>query len=89
MNILTKSQLNKAVQESLFKPVQGRTLALMKRGRFDLGKYKPGTCAGQPVPEHALKWVYAVWVERRRDKDGPYDALFCFSTHDNGEFIKE
>lgn len=86
MNILTKSQLRQATLDSLFKPVHGHSLAGMKPSRFDLGKYKPGTMAGKPVPEHARKWLYAVWVERRRDSEGPYDALFCYSTYNNGSF---
>ena len=74
--ILSKSQLRKAVTESLFKPIRGKTLACMKPSRFDLGKYKPGSMVGQNLPEHYLSWVYAVWVEPRKDKDGPYDDIF-------------
>ena len=86
MKILTRSQLRQATLESLFNPVHGRSLACMKASRFDTGKYKPGTMAGKDVPEHMLASVYTVWTERRKDKDGPYDALFCYSIHNNGPF---
>ena len=87
MNILTKRQLAQATVQSLFTPVHGRTLAKMERSRFDLGKYKPGTMAGKPLDPEFAAWCYAVWVEPRKDKDGPYDALFCYSTHNNGPFV--
>ena len=78
-NILTKRQFNAAVLDSLFNPVEGHSLAAMPKERFDLGKYKPGTAAGHPVPEHMHNSVLIVWVERRRDSDGPYDALFSIA----------
>lgn len=55
---------------------EDHSLACLPRERFDRGKYKPGTMAGKPVPEHMIPHVLVVWVERRRDRDGPYDALF-------------
>ena len=78
-NILTKRQFNAAVLDSLFNPVEGHSLAAMPKERFDLGKYKPGTAAGHPVPDHMHGSVLIVWVERRRDSDGPYDALFSIA----------
>lgn len=78
MKILTKAQLEKAKIESLFKPVEGKTLACLEKIRLDRGKYKPGTMAGRDVPEHMQQKYLAIWTERRRDSDGPYDALFCY-----------
>lgn len=75
MQILTKRQAEAAIVDSLFLP--GGTLALLPRERFDRGKYKPGTMAGKEVPPHAAASVRLVWVERRRDKHGPFDAIFC------------
>lgn len=78
MKILTQSQLKKATIESLFKPVAGQTLACLKKERLDRGKYNPGKMAGRELPEHIASKCLAVWTERRRDSDGPYDALFCY-----------
>lgn len=75
MQILTKRQAEAAIVASLFSP--GGTLACLPRERLDRGKYKPGTMAGKEVPPHAAEGVRLVWVERRRDSHGPFDALFC------------
>ena len=74
--ILTKAQFTAAVTDSLFNPIDGHSLGGLPKERFDRGKYKPGTAAGKPVPDHMKPHVLIVWVERRRDADGPYDALF-------------
>lgn len=74
-HILTKRQAEAAITASVFAP--GGTLALEPRERLDRGKYKPGTMAGKPLPDHVR--VRLAWVERRRDAHGPYDALFCIS----------
>jgi len=75
MTILTKRQADAAIVESLFSP--GGTLACLPKERLDRGKYKPGTMAGKELPPHVN--VRLAWVERRKDKDGPFDALFCIS----------
>lgn len=75
MKILTKREADKAITESLFQA--GGTLACLPKERLDMGKYKPGTMAGKELPEHIK--VRLAWVERLRDSDGPYDALFCIS----------
>jgi len=72
MNILTKAQATRAIRDSLFTP--GGTLALEPKERFDRGKYKP-SIVGREVP--AGTTARLVWAEPRRDKDGPYLALFC------------
>ena len=74
MKILSKTEFNRAVTESLFKP--GGTLALLHKERFDMGKYQK-TILGREVPEYHAKNVRIVWAEARSDKDGPYYALYC------------
>jgi hypothetical protein len=77
IQVMTKTAANKVLVSSLFKPVNGRTLT---PERLDLGKYKvdqPYLGREVEVPES----VYAVWMERRRDSDGPYMAAFCLSTN--------
>lgn len=66
----TKAQANAVLVNSLFQPVNGRTL---EKGRWDLGKYR-NSLVGRSceVPEH----VQALWTERRKDSDGVYYALF-------------
>jgi hypothetical protein len=75
MTIPTKPQAEAAIVASLFSP--GGTLACLPKERLDGGKYKPGTMAGKELPSHVN--VRLAWVERRKDKDGAYDALFCIS----------
>ena len=82
MKVLTKRQAEKAILESLFQP--GGTLACLPKERLDRGKYKPGTCAGKELPEHASRNIRLAWVERRRDVNGAYDALFCIPTPEGG-----
>jgi hypothetical protein len=74
-HILTKRQADKAILDSLF--ATGGTLACLPKERMDMGKYKPGSMAGKELPPHVN--VRMAWVERRRDSDGPYDAVFCIS----------
>lgn len=73
MKILTKRQADAAIVASVFCP--GGSLACIPKIRLDLGKYKPGTCVGKDVPAHLN--VRLAWVERRRDKYGPHEVLWC------------
>ena len=73
--ILTKSQKEKAILDSLFRPINGQSLACVSTERFDRGKYA-SNMAGRPIPEHMLKYVAVVWCEQRKDSDGHYWALF-------------
>ena len=73
MVILTKSQAEKAVINSLFVP--GGTLACREKIRFDMGKYK-ASIIGKELPEPWKDKV--VWAERRTDRDGGYYALYCY-----------
>lgn len=78
LTITTKHQADKILVESLFKPVNGRTL---RRFRFDSAKYKPElSCIGREldVDEH----IFAVWPEHRKDSDGPYTRLMCLTSRD-------
>lgn len=86
MQIFTKRQLSSAITESLFKPIHGRTLGAMKASKLDNGKYKTGSMAGQELPEH-INWVYVAWIEKKRDADGPYDQIMCYSIYENGPFL--
>lgn len=76
MKIVSKSQADKILVESLFRP--GGTLNVEK---FDNGKYKWYGSAkhyiGKDVPD--LKNVHAVYVERRQDASGPYAQLMCIT----------
>ena len=74
MKILTKRQAENAILESVFHP--GGTLACLRKDRFDRGKYKE-TIIGKDCP--CGEDVRLIWAERRKDKDGPYFALFCLS----------
>ena len=77
MKIGTKAQADKVLVESLFKPVNGKTL---RRFAFCTGHYKPGSYVGKEVTADADS-VYALWVERRRDNDGPYVTLRCLTSN--------
>ena len=79
-HILTKRQAEAAITASIFDA--GGTLALERRERLDMGKYKPGTMAGKALPAHVD--VRLAWVERRRDSHGPYDAVFCIPQREVG-----
>lgn len=75
MEILSKHKADRAIVDSLF--TTGGTLACRKE-RFDMGKYQK-TIIGRDVPEYYNDKIHLVWAERRKDKDGPYYALFCVS----------
>ena len=74
MKIVSKREADKILVNSLFQPINGKTLS---RGVFDAGKYawtgKASDYAGKEVID--IKGVHAVYVERRVDSDGPYAAL--------------
>lgn len=76
MKIVTKREADNILTTSLFKPVNGRTLNVMK---FDNGKYnwtgQASDYVGRDVPDH--KGVHAVYPVRRSDKHGAYCQLMC------------
>lgn len=76
MKIVTKKQADDILVNSLFKPVNGRTLNIRK---FDSGKYKWTGKAKDYVGTEVtdISGVHAVYPERRVDKDGPYCQLMC------------
>ena len=76
MKVISKAQADKILVNSLFKPVNGKTLSI---GKFDSGKYQWHGSAkhyvGRDVPD--IKGVHAVYCVRRQDSDGPYAQLMC------------
>ena len=78
MKIITKSAANKVLVNSLFEPINGKTLSVSK---FDSGKYEwkgnAKAYLGKEVP--TLRGVHAVYVERRTDRNGAYAQIMCVS----------
>ena len=76
MKVIKRKAAKEILMRSLFHPVNGKTLSI---GKFDSGKYKwTGTqddYVGREVQD--IEWVHAVFVERRKDKDGVYAQLMC------------
>jgi hypothetical protein len=77
ITITTKSKADALHVESLFKPVNGRTLV---KERYDKGKYKSEVNLVGRVLDNCPDSVIAVWSEAKRDLHGPYKALYCLST---------
>ena len=73
MLVITKRQADKMIIESLFKPVNGRTLQHSKLP-FCTGKYK-ASMLGKKVCDSPN--VAAVYPVARKDKDGKYTQLRC------------
>ncbi len=77
IQITTKSQANRMQVDSLFVPVNGRTLS---KAKYSSGKYKPGAFPkGREI--EVSENIHAVWSESRKDSDGAYSALFCLTSH--------
>lgn len=74
MQIITKTQADKLILNSLFVPVNGGTLI---KKRFDLGKYNNNLVGKNNEIADSMPSVKALFTERRKDKDGVYYALFC------------
>ena len=78
MKIVSKKQANDILINSLFKPVNGKTL---NDNKFCTGKYKwtgrASDYIGKDVPD--LRGVHAVYVVRRNDSDGAYAQMRCIS----------
>lgn len=73
LTIISKSAANKILVDSLFRPVNGQTL---NKERYDMGKYKAEkSFIGREL--NTSDNVVCIWQESRRDKDGPYKALYC------------
>ena len=69
--ILTKREANKAQIDSLFTP--GGTLG-PGTIRYDKGKYARNVTGAR----YLTPTETPIWCEKRKDKDGPYWALFTF-----------
>ena len=74
LSITTKAKADKILVESLFKPVNGRTLNRMK---YSGGKYKPGSYIGREV--EVSDNVHALYQSKGRDADGPYVRIMCIT----------
>lgn len=73
LTIGTKRQADAVMVNSLFQPVNGRTLNAMK---YDGGKYKAGVSfVGREV--QVSDDVHALYMVSRRDSDGPYQQIMC------------
>jgi hypothetical protein len=74
LTIGTKRQATRMSTETLFHPVNGHTIT--KTQRYCSGKYASNLRGHQlEVPDD----VFALWTERRKDKDGPYWSIFCLT----------
>jgi hypothetical protein len=73
LKIVKKSQADKILTESLFRPINGKTL---NRGLYDSGKYAVKDFIGREV-NNAPDSVYAIYPVTRSDSHGKYVALYC------------
>jgi hypothetical protein len=72
LKIGTKTQADKILLDSLFNPVNGKTL---NKTKYCNGKYKPGSFIGREI--EVGDNVHALFTESRKDSDGPYVRLMC------------
>ena len=75
LTIGTKRQADKVMMNSLFTPVNGRTLSVMK---YDSGKYRITPDApyiGREV--EVSDDCHALYTVTKRDADGPYVQIMC------------
>ena len=75
MKVLSKTEFNRLVAESLFNP--GGTLACLPKERLTMGKYQKSVIGRDVSAVYDTAHLHCVWAEARSDKDGPYYALFC------------
>jgi len=77
MRITSKAAATKVLTDSLFNPVNGKTLNIVK---YDSGKYAWNGSAkeyeGREVNDLGGR-VHAAYVERRQDSDGAYAQIMC------------
>ncbi len=76
MKILSKSESKAAVLESLFKPIEGKSLGCIKKERLDRGKYSKSSI-GEEIPDCIAKNIFLAWSEKKSDKHGVYYVLYC------------
>jgi hypothetical protein len=74
LKIGTKTQANKILLDSLFNPVNGKTLNRMK---YCTGKYKPGSYIGREL--EVSDGVHALFTESRKDSEGHYVRIMCIT----------
>ena len=75
MKVTTKKHAMAILTDSLFNPVNGRTLRISV---FCTGKYKntPTEMAKTGMEVIDIEGVHAVYGERRQDSEGPYTKLY-------------
>jgi len=80
LQITTRRKAEQASIQTLFNPIGGKTAT--RKMRYDRGKYAVGpNLVGQTI--EVSDDVAAIFVKRQRDKDGPYQALWCYTTTDS------
>jgi len=72
LRIGTKAQADMLITQSLFVPVNGKTLSIE---RYSSGKYAPGKYVGKEI--EVSNNVHALYAARGRDSDGPYVRIMC------------
>lgn len=75
IEITTRRAANRILTDSLFHPINGKTLSVIK---YDGGKYKvnPETpYIGRKI--EVADCIHAVYTVRSKDADGPYVKLMC------------
>ena len=75
ITIGTKRQATAASVDTLFHPIDGKTAT--RKIRYDMGKYAHN---GRGRKVDVRREVVAIWMERRKDRDGPYWVSFCYCT---------
>ena len=73
LTIGTKTQADKILVDSLFHPVNGRTLSVMK---YSAGKYRAESSYIGRVVEVSDD-VHALYVVKGRDSDGAFVRVMC------------
>lgn len=77
LQITSKRKAESMLVDSLFEPVNGRTLS---KEKYSSGKYKPDAFPiGREV--EVSEHVHALWAEQRRDADGAYACVYCLVSH--------
>lgn len=71
----TKGRAEKRAMETLFRPINGKTAT--KHVRWDMGKYQDSVMGRETEAPETVAAFYAV---KRKDRDGPYRALYAIVT---------
>jgi len=75
MKFVSIATANKILVNSLFNPVNGKSLVRMK---YETAKYKPRSFkVGMEV--EVLDDVHAIYASNGRDQDGAYQRIMCIT----------